>query len=309
LKAWEAIMSSPIHLDEDTDPALIYAPPWARERIRSAAEATLRSREGTPAAAKMSSGKLKKPKFSGDRAMLELQRQLALDPDLIPEPSSAGAAVIRPFLIRLCSVNALAAVVAWGLVSYSGERKTVEIVAADTSATAIASNRVGSADGQPLRLWPPISQTAEVLTPVGKPPPLAVATADARTVTPAPVSVTAPAVAETPAIASAPPQRANDRRPSRPDSDEIAILVKRGKDLLADGDLAAARLLLRRAAEAGSADGAFALGTTFDPLWLQRLGAIGAVPDQTKARQWYQRAAELGSSAASQQLADLGDPR
>jgi hypothetical protein len=227
---------------------------------------------------------------------------------LIPEPSSTGAAVIRPLLIRLCSVNTLAAVVAWGLVSYSGERKTVEIVAADTSATAIASNRVGSADGQPLRLWPTISQTAEVLTPVGKPPPLAVATADAGTVTPASVSVTAPAVAETPAIASAPPQRAN-RRPSRPDSDEIAILVKRGKDLLADGDLAAARLLLRRAAEAGSADGAFALGTTFDPLWLQRLGAIGAVPDQTKARQWYQRAAELGSSAASQQLADLGDPR
>jgi hypothetical protein len=65
-------MSSPIHPDEDTGPALIYVPPWARERIRSAAEARLRSREGTPAAAKMSSGKLKKPKFSADRAMLEL---------------------------------------------------------------------------------------------------------------------------------------------------------------------------------------------------------------------------------------------
>jgi hypothetical protein len=26
-------MSSPIHLDEDIDPALIYAPPWARERV------------------------------------------------------------------------------------------------------------------------------------------------------------------------------------------------------------------------------------------------------------------------------------
>jgi TPR repeat protein len=92
-------------------------------------------------------------------------------------------------------------------------------------------------------------------------------------------------------------------------SDGIAILIKRGKDLLADGDLAAARLLLRRAAEAGSAEGAFALGTTFDPVALQRLGAIGAVPDLAQARQWYQRAAELGSSAASQQLAGLGDDR
>jgi len=33
----------------------------------------------------MSSGKFK-PKFSGDRAMLALQRQLADDPGLIPEP-------------------------------------------------------------------------------------------------------------------------------------------------------------------------------------------------------------------------------
>jgi TPR repeat protein len=95
----------------------------------------------------------------------------------------------------------------------------------------------------------------------------------------------------------------------RLDSEEIAILVKRGNDFLANGDFAAARLLLRRAAEAGSAEGAFALGTTFDPVVLQRLGAIGATPDLAEARQWYQRAAELGSSAASQQLAGLADVR
>jgi TPR repeat protein len=93
------------------------------------------------------------------------------------------------------------------------------------------------------------------------------------------------------------------------DDEEIAILVKRGQELLSNGDLAAARLLLRRAAEAGSAEGALALGTTFDPVTLQRLGAIGAVADLAQARQWYQRAAELGSSAASQQLAGLGDVR
>ena len=81
------------------------------------------------------------------------------------------------------------------------------------------------------------------------------------------------------------------------------------KDLLENGDLAAARLLLHRAAEAGSTEGAFLLGTTFDPVALQRLGAIGARPDLAKARQWYQRAAELGSTAASQQLAGLADGR
>jgi TPR repeat protein len=95
----------------------------------------------------------------------------------------------------------------------------------------------------------------------------------------------------------------------RLDSEEIAILVKRGNDFLADGDIAAARLLLRRAAEAGSAEGALALGTTFDPIALKRLGAIGAIADLAQARQWYQCAAELGSSAASQQLAGLADLR
>jgi TPR repeat protein len=51
------------------------------------------------------------------------------------------------------------------------------------------------------------------------------------------------------------------------------------------------------------------LGTTYDPVVLQRLGAIGTAADPIEARQWYQRAAALGSTAASQQLAVLGDPR
>jgi hypothetical protein len=303
LKAWEAITSSPIH--DDTDPTLIYAPPWARERIRPVAKPTPRRRANTVAETEMRSKKFK-PKFSGDRAMLTLQRQLALDPDLIPEPSSKRIAVIRPFLIRLCSVTALAALVAWGLVSYSGVKKTTEIT---TSTPAIASKHFNVVDVQPSHLRPTLSQTADALTPVGNSRPVAVATADAEAVTSVPVPVTAPTAAETVTMAPAPPVRANDRRPLRLDSEEIAILVKRGKDLIANGDLAAARLLLRRAAEAGSAEGAFTLGTTFDPVVLQRLGAIGAAPDLAQARQWYQRAAELGSSAASQQLAGLADAR
>jgi len=293
-------MSSPIHLDDDTDPGLIYAPPSARKRIRPVTERTMRTRTGTAAAARMMSMKLK-PKFSGDRAMLELQRELALDPDMIPAPSSEGAAVIRPLLIRLGSVSALAAFVAWGLVSYSAVKKTAEIAPAVTSVPPIASNPTKTADVQPLGLRPSLSQTADALTPVAEPQTVRVATASA------------PAVASTsavsPALAPAPPPRSNERRVLRRDDEEIAILLKRGQDFLANGDLAAARLLLRRAAEAGSAEAALALGTTFDPVTLQRLGAIGAVADPAQARQWYQRAAELGSSAASQQLAGLGDVR
>ena len=83
------------------------------------------------------------------------------------------------------------------------------------------------------------------------------------------------------------------------------MLVNRGKDFLASGDFVSARLLLRRAADAGSADAALMLGGTFDPL-VQRQSAIGgAVPDVAQARQWYKKAAELGSDAASHQLANL----
>ena len=89
------------------------------------------------------------------------------------------------------------------------------------------------------------------------------------------------------------------------DAEEIATLVNRGTDSLKNGDLASARLLLRRAAESGSANAALMLGETYDPLSIQQLGAIGVVPDVEQARQWYEKAAALGSVAASQQLVKL----
>jgi TPR repeat protein len=81
-------------------------------------------------------------------------------------------------------------------------------------------------------------------------------------------------------------------------NDEIAMLLRLGKNFLINGDVASARLLLRRAAAAGNAEAAFVLGTTFDPLVAGRMGIIGGMePDVGRARQWYERAAELGSTA------------
>ncbi len=93
------------------------------------------------------------------------------------------------------------------------------------------------------------------------------------------------------------------------DNDEITALLKRGKTYIANGDLASARLLLSRAAEAGSAEAATELAATFDPLVLRQRGVIGVEPDIARARKWYQRAAELGSALASQQLAKLSAMR
>jgi hypothetical protein len=85
--------------------------------------------------------------------------------------------------------------------------------------------------------------------------------------------------------------------------DEIAMLVNRGNSFIESGDLASARLLLKRAAEGGSADAALRLGETFDPKFLNSLGALGINSDLAMARQWYESAVALGSAAAAQRLA------
>ncbi len=83
---------------------------------------------------------------------------------------------------------------------------------------------------------------------------------------------------------------------------ELAALVKRGESLIASGDLASARLVLQRAAEAGEAQAALSLAGTYDPIALKKLGLQGPTPDIEKARTWYKRAQELGSAAAPERL-------
>ncbi len=298
-------MSSPIHLDEDIDPALMYAPPWARERV----PAEIAGRPATPLTD--TDERNRDPtrlalQFSGDRAMLELQRQLALNPHLIPEPSAKAGSVVRPILIRLCGVISFAALVAWGMVSYHGIEKPVGIMPAEVSTSVISGDRVDVELLRPAIAAPQMEEavTANVLAApaVVAAAPLPAASVDAIAATPVPAQTIAPPPAQ-------PAPRPDNRPALRLDSGELEMLVKRGNEFIANGDLAAARLLLRRAAEAGSAEAALALGATFDPVVMQRLGAIGTTPDIAQARQWYQRAAELGSNAALQRLAGLDAAR
>jgi hypothetical protein len=86
---------------------------------------------------------------------------------------------------------------------------------------------------------------------------------------------------------------------------EIERLVKRGEDYLAQGDIAAARLILGRAAEARDARAAFSLAATYDPSVLRQLHVVGFRPDVAQARAWYEKAAEYGSAEASRRLAAL----
>jgi hypothetical protein len=86
------------------------------------------------------------------------------------------------------------------------------------------------------------------------------------------------------------------------DREEVTVLLKRGKDLIANGDIAAARLILKRAADANDAEAALALGATYDPYVLRGLKVHGFAADAEMARAWYEKARDLGSSAASQRL-------
>jgi TPR repeat protein len=89
------------------------------------------------------------------------------------------------------------------------------------------------------------------------------------------------------------------------DADELATLMKRAQGLIAVGDIAPARLLLERAAEAQEAGAALLLAQTYDPVVLGTSDLRSITPDPAAARTWYQKAAQLGSLDAKQRLAQM----
>ena len=91
----------------------------------------------------------------------------------------------------------------------------------------------------------------------------------------------------------------------RIDPDELAVLLKRAKSLLAIGDITSARLLLERAADAQEADAALMLAGTYDPQVLGTQDMRSITPDPAMARLWYQKAALLGSSDARRRLSQI----
>jgi hypothetical protein len=91
------------------------------------------------------------------------------------------------------------------------------------------------------------------------------------------------------------------------DPEEVKFLRKQGEQFAAAGDLVTARILLQRAAEAGDAAAAMALGATYDPNVLAKLGVVGMNGDVEKARSWYRKAESFGSPDSSQRLNALAN--
>jgi hypothetical protein len=363
-------MSSRAFRPKDVDAALMYAPRWAREaepepepepeeELNAAYDDTADAEDMAEMPPEEDGETDETPSFLGDRAMLDLQRRLSLDPEIVPPPPivlEERPSALR-IAVRLCAVTAVAALVAWVVVSYSRlrvrdhdmARTDVTDVAADiASATpgAVKLVHVHTATPDPAAAPPdgpaPVqAYAAEEKAPAAASPPaeqplpvqqpgvsVAVKAPEPGSGWPAPPQQSGESVAMQTAAPAAgwpsPPQQpagsiavqgpAPAPAPAAVDTgkptlaaDEIAVLINRGKAFLNDGDIVSARLVLRRAAEAGSAEAALALGASYDPLVIKQTGAVGVQADAEQARQWYQKAAALGSTVASSHLANLAN--
>jgi hypothetical protein len=128
-------------------------------------------------------------------------------------------------------------------------------------------------------------------------------TAALRTARQTPTDIRQPT---TPVVAPpAPPPAPPAPRVEKIDPATLTGMMNRAKSLMAIGDIPSARLLLERAAAAQQADAAFMLGQTYDPAVLGSQDIRSITPDPAMARDWYQKAAQLGSADAQQRLAQM----
>jgi hypothetical protein len=107
-----------------------------------------------------------------------------------------------------------------------------------------------------------------------------------------------PAPAATPAPDPAGPVIAAAEEPTV----SSGLLRDRAMQLLGEGDIAAARMLLLHLAERGDGEAAYDLARTFDREMLAELGAKGVDGDAASARGWYERASQDGNEKAAERL-------
>jgi type II secretory pathway predicted ATPase ExeA len=91
----------------------------------------------------------------------------------------------------------------------------------------------------------------------------------------------------------------------RPPAAELVLLVRRGDEFLAAGDIVSARHFFERAAKSGDPEGALGLGKSYDPLYLRQAGVRGVGGDPAKAATWYRSAAVAGNAEAALRLKRL----
>jgi outer membrane biosynthesis protein TonB len=211
----------------------------------------------------------------------------ARDEDAAPAAGAAAVTVSRRQLMLFGGIGAALLLVAIGIGGYFLFSDHGEDAAQPQVAVSVAPAEA------PKPAPAPQARVAEAPKPVeaarpAEPPKAVEPKREAK------VEAPAPAPAE-PAPAPAPTAS----------SEELAALIARGDQLLATGDIAAARVFYERAAEDGSAAAATAAGKTYDPIYLEEMHARGIRGDASKAAEWYRRASAAGDTQADFRLKKL----
>jgi hypothetical protein len=313
---------------DDADKKLKQAVPWVSDPALRDDE-TRRLQEDVIAAAKrleQESGKLapastavglrqatpREDRASGEEKARRVWAQLK--PEYMPPPPREGLpsmAMAAGFLGAM-AVSAIVALIVVNVV----HRPTISTEVAGEERAAKGNSFAAATLGELAKVSEAQAKMTHTDEPAAPAETLLAAVPPNETAAPKPPAATIPAPAKAepapPEIATPaanPQPTANAAAEPRPSPslppDEIASLVKRGRDLIAAGDIASARLVLTLVAEAGDAEASFMLAGTFDPAVLANLRAVGVQGDPAKARAWYARAAELGSSEARQHLQAL----
>jgi hypothetical protein len=234
---------------------------------------------------------------------------------LAPKPRSFTMGVLLG-VTALTTLGLLAALVSSDTardIIRNAQASTTAVLSAASAAVQPSSTRPRTSDGQIKPPDVPLKETTRLPAPETQMPTAKSATASVAVaaVVPTPEDIktayqgalqdSAPPPAAPPAVAPetvTPPADTIHRL----EASEIASLIQRANALIATGDIAAARLVLRRAAEAGDGRAAMTLGGTYDPAVLEKLGVHGVVPDLAMARSWYEKAKRFGAQDAITQL-------
>jgi len=223
--------------------------------------------------------------FAVDIATGELRSRLTLVPDRVPEPQSPHSAApvfgaMPPLIGAIALVAAAIVGYRWGFAPQVTPPSQQLAPASDRTdftrglAVSTTNLKVSNSDSKPTA---GSSAASDGTNKAG------VDTAQAAT----------PGVTST----AAGPQG---------NAPQIAFLLKNGAELMANADVAAARLMFQHAAKAGSAEAAFALAETYDPLVFKKSGRRAAVTlDITLAQSWYEKARNLGSTVARERIVRL----
>ena len=216
---------------------------------------------------------------------------------------------------RLCLASVVVAAAAgtgiFLLTHYAGEKATAKSALA-TEVPARASAATSLIRG--LAMISPATSTAQTATLAAQAPTLAASEWEARLTFGPPLSPPGwpkSEVAATPAksleATSTVASPALRNQPTVPtfSGAEMAGLLARGDWLFATGDVATARLLYERAADAGEAQAAVRLGETFDPVYLDGSHLRGLHGDPDMAVFWYRHARDLGATGVASQLKKL----